>query len=102
MYKTKTIQTGQIQVCILMLVNVKNQISIYLFFFKVLSIFAVNFKFFPVLDIDCIYILAKTPHPLHQDHEALHTYLILGFYPFGNQSNPHFEGIQSWTLHHKW
>ena len=86
----KTIQTGQIQVSILMLVE--NLISIYPFFFKVLSIFAVNFKFFPVLDIDCIHILAKTPHPLHPDHEALHAHLILGFYPFGNQSVPHFEG----------
>ena len=85
----KTIQTGQIQVSILILVE--NLISEYPFF-KVLSTFAVNFKFFPVLDIDCIHILAKTPHPLHQDHEALHAYLILGFYPFGNQSVTHFEG----------
>ena len=86
----KTIQTGQIQVSILMLVE--NLISIYPIFFKVLSIFAVNFKFFPILDIDCIHILAKTPHPLHQNYEALLAHLILGTYYFGHQSVPLFEG----------
>ena len=71
---------------------VENLISIFPFFFKVLSIFAVNFKFFPILDIDCIHILAKTPHPLHQDYEALHAHVIFGLYHFGHQSVPLFEG----------